>query len=96
MPVPKETQDALEHGREGFTYREDGEFAGATGSSAVGLYRLKVIQNALAFEIKTGIKMTRASTLKAANQSLGTNFKRKQHALDAINALLAEYGEGTV
>jgi hypothetical protein len=90
MSVPQSTQSAIENGAKGFEFREDGSFAAATGPDAVALYRLKVIQNALAFEIKTGMKMSRVSALKAANRALGTNYKRKQQALDHLTLLLGE------
>ena len=86
--IPQSTQSAIENGAQGFEYRENGDFAGAYTPDAVALYRLKVIQNALAFEIKTGMKMTRVSALKAANGALGTNYKRKQQALDHLTSIL--------
>jgi len=88
MSVPQSTQSAIENGAKGFEFREDGSFAMASGPDAVALYRLKVIQNALAFEIKTGMKMSRASALKAANGALGTTYRTKQKALDHLNSIL--------
>lgn len=86
--LPESTLDALTTGRHGFEFDEDGNFRGASGTAAVGLYRLITIQNALAFEVRTGMKMSRVSALKAANAALGTNYKRKQKALDHITAVL--------
>lgn len=94
MALPEETLEAVTTGRKGFSYREDGSFASADGYPAVHLFRLKVIQNSLAFEIKTGMKMSRVSALAAANRALGTNYKRKQKALDHMNSLLESAGEG--
>lgn len=86
--LPQATQDALDNGAAGVTVTETGAVF-FDGPDAVNLYRLKVIQNALAFEIKTGMKMWRMSALKAANATLGTNYKRKQQALDHLNAILS-------
>ena len=45
-------------------------------------------------ELKTGMKMTsRGSTLAKANEMLGTNYKRKQQALDHLEAVLVMAGE---
>ena len=86
--LPQTTQEALENGAAGFTSTPDGAVF-IDGPAAVNLFRLKVIQNALAFEIKTGMKMTRHSALAAANQALGTNYRRKAQALDHLNTILA-------
>ena len=86
--LPQSTQSALENGAAGFEHDAEGNFRGAIGQDAVMLYRLRVIQRSLAFEIKTGMKMSRVSALKAANASLGTNYKRKQQALDHLDSLL--------
>lgn len=88
MALPESTITAVTKGREGFEYTEEGDFRGAYGEAAVNLYRLAVIQQSLAFEIKTGMKMTRVSALKAANAALGTTYRRKQAALDHLNTLL--------
>jgi hypothetical protein len=85
--LPQSTKKALENGAAGFETSESGTFV-ASGADSVNLYRLLVIRNALGFEIKTGMKMTRASALKAANAALGTTYKRKQQALDHLNLLL--------
>lgn len=87
--LPQKTQSAIDNGAQGFEYHENGDFAGAFTPDAVSLYRLKVIQASLAFEIKTGMKMTRVSALKAANAALGTTYRRKQQALDHLNLLLS-------
>ena len=89
MPLPQHTQDAIDYGRDGITVREGGGMS-ADGEAAVHLYRLHVIQHSLEFEIKTGVKMSRFSALKAANAALGTNYRRKQQALDALNYLLED------
>lgn len=89
MTLPQKTQDALDHGREGMSFSEHGTFM-ASGQDAVQLYRLAVIQRSLAFEIETGMKMSRFSALKAANAALGTNYKRKAQALAAMNEILGE------
>jgi hypothetical protein len=86
--LPESTLEALTNGPKGFDFDEEGNFRGASGAPAVGLFRIITIQNALQFEIKTGMKMSRMSALKAANQVLGTNYKRKQKALDHITAVL--------
>jgi hypothetical protein len=91
--LPERTLNAVTKGREGFSYDENGEFRGATGPDAVHLFRLKMIKSSLEFEIKTGMKMSRVSALKAANADLGTNYKRKQQALNHITSLLESAGE---
>lgn len=91
--LPENTLNAVTKGREGFDYHEDGTFAGASGPDAVNLYRLHAIRSALSFEIKTGMKMSRVSALKAANQMLGTKYTRKQRALDHVESLLESAGE---
>jgi hypothetical protein len=87
MTLPQKTQDAIDYGRDGITVREGGGMS-ADGEAAVHLYRLHVIQHSLDFEIKTGVKMSRFSALKAANAALGTNYKRKAQALAHMNELL--------
>jgi hypothetical protein len=93
MALPERTLNAVTKGREGFDYDDEGNFRGATGPAAVGLFRLKMIKSSLEFEIKTGMKMSRVSALKAANADLGTNYRRKQQALDHITSLLESAGE---
>lgn len=89
--LPERTLAALTEGRHGFEHHPDGSFAAAVGPVAVDLFRLIVIENALAFEVKhPGMKMTRASTLKAANAVLGTNYKRKQAALDHLREVMRQ------
>jgi hypothetical protein len=88
--VPERTRAALDHGREKFSYYDDGSFAGADGPEGVDLFRLHVIRQALAFEVKTGMKMSRVSALRAANEVMGSTYRTKQKALDAINELLQE------
>lgn len=87
MTIPQSTQSAIENGAQGFETSESGAFM-ATGPDAVNLYRLLVIRKSLEFEIRTGMKMTRVSALKAANAALGTNYKTKQKALNHLNDLL--------
>jgi hypothetical protein len=87
MTLPQKTQDALDHGREGMTAHESGMFS-ADGPDAVQMVRLFTIRSALDFEVRTGMKMTRVSALAAANDALGTNYKRKATALKAMNELL--------
>lgn len=89
--IPERTKAALDHGREKFSYYEDGSFAGADGPEGVDLFRLHVIRQALAFEVKhPGMKMTRMSALKAANEVMGTTYRTKKKALDAIELLLQQ------
>lgn len=85
--LPQSTEKALENGAAGFETSESGTFV-ASGKDAVNLYRLLMIRKGLEFEIKTGMKMTRGSMLAAANAALGTNYRRKQQALDHLNLLL--------
>jgi hypothetical protein len=92
--LPTETLDAVTKGREGFGYDEEGNFRSAGGREAMDLFILHSLVSYLRLEIKTGMKMTaKASTLKKANQMLGTNYKRKQQALDHLEAVLVMAGE---
>jgi hypothetical protein len=58
------------------------------GSNATNLYRLMVLQKALTLEIRTGMKMTRGSALAAANRAMGTNYRRKVQAADALTDVI--------
>lgn len=92
--IPNETLDALTNGRKGFYYTEDGEFAGAGGVDAMNLLRLHSLYSALKLETKTNMKISRkVNTLKVANQMLNTNYKRKEKALEHIEAILKMAGE---
>lgn len=51
-------------------------------------FRYVTMKHALDFEIRTGMKMTRISALKALNETFGTSFKRKQQALDFITGVV--------
>jgi hypothetical protein len=59
------------------------------GRSAVEVFRLATIISALKFEIKTGMKMSRVSALKAAKQITGTNGN-KQAQLPLLEKMLEE------
>lgn len=59
------------------------------GIDAVNLYRIVMFHNALSFEMETGIKMFRGSTLAYVNRMCGTNFRRKQAAYDYLTQLIA-------
>lgn len=87
MTLPTNTQAALDNGAKGIEVREGGAWS-ASGPDAVNLVRLVVIRKALEFEIRTGMKMSRVSALKAANEALGTNYKTKQKALGHLDGLL--------
>jgi hypothetical protein len=89
--IPDRTVDALTKGPEGLT-DHDGMIM-AAGPDAVHLVRLVAIRSALAFEIETGMKMTRVSALAAANAALGTKYRRKQQALDHLEGLLSTFEE---
>ena len=92
--LPETTLSAVTKGREGFDYDQDGNFQGAGGKDGVNLFILHSLVSYLRLEIKTGMKMTaNASTLRKANEMLGTNYKRKQQALDHLEALLVSAGE---
>ena len=92
--IPNDTLDALTKGRSGFKYYEDGQLMSASGEEAVNLFVLHSLVAYLKLEIKTGMKMTaKASTLRKANEILGTNYNRKQKALDHLEAVLTIAGE---
>lgn len=90
--LPEHTVSALTKGHEGVEVHPHGTVT-FDGPDAVHLYRLHVIRTSLAFEVKTGMKMTRVSALKAANAALGTKYRRKQQALDHLNGLLSTFDE---
>ena len=84
--LPERTLDALTKGHEKIEPLSGGGWI--AGEEGVDLFRLIAIRSALGFEIRTGMKMTRQSALKAANQALGTNYRRKQQAYDHLDSLL--------
>jgi len=86
--LPERTLDALTKGREGLVFDEDGEFRGADGHAAVDLFALVLCRNALEFEVRTGMKMSRHSALAAANRMLGTNHRTKKRALEHLSAVM--------
>jgi hypothetical protein len=89
MPLPEHTLEALTNGANNMSFNENGEMTSASGSG-VDLYVLLSLVSWIKLELKTGMKMTRhGSTLKKANEMLGTNYKRKQQALDHLEALLS-------
>jgi hypothetical protein len=56
----------------------------------VDLYILLSLISWIELELKTGMKMTaKGSTLRKANEMLGTNYKRKQQALDHLKSLMS-------
>ena len=59
------------------------------GLDAINLYRIVMFQKALALEMRTGMKMTRGSVLKATNALCGTNFRTKKAAHDYLTSLIA-------
>ncbi len=58
----------------------------------VAFARVLAIRSGLAIETHTGLKNSRFSMLKLANQEMGTKHRTKQAALDDLNARLAEVG----
>lgn len=88
--LPEHTLNALTKGPDNIEVTETGTVF-YDGEDAVHLYRLSVIRSSLAFEIKTGMKMSRVSALKAANAALGTKYRRKQQALDHLDGLLTSF-----
>jgi hypothetical protein len=89
MALPEQTLEALTNGQNHMSFNENGELTSASGSG-VDLYVLISLVSWIKLELKTGMKMTRnGSTLKKANEMLGTNYKRKQQALDHLESLLS-------
>lgn len=89
MALPESTIEALTNGHQHMEFNENGDMTSASGSG-VDLYVLVSLVSWIKLELKTGMKMTaRGSTLKKANEMLGTNYKRKQQALDHLEALLS-------
>jgi len=89
MPLPEETLEALTNGANHMTFNESGEMTSASGSG-VDLYVLVSLVSWIKLELKTGMKMTRhGSTLRKANEMLGTNYRRKEQALAHLEGLLS-------
>jgi len=89
MALPEHTLEALTNGHNHMTFDDEGRMTSASGSG-VDLYVLISLIGWIKLELKTGMKMTRhGSTLAKANEMLGTNYKRKQQALDHLEALLS-------
>jgi hypothetical protein len=88
MALPEHTIEALTNGHQHMEFNENGDMTSASGSG-VDLYVLVSLVSWIKLELKTGMKMTaKGSTLKKANEMLGTNYKRKQQALDHLESLL--------
>ena len=91
--LPESTLEALTNGRKHIEHNKNGEMVSASGIG-VDLYILHSLVGWIKLELKTGMKMTsRGSTLKKANEMLGTNYKRKQQALEHLEAVLVMAGE---
>jgi hypothetical protein len=89
MALPERTIEAVTNGHQYIEVNESGEVTSASGIG-VDLYVLVSLVSWIKLELKTGMKMTaRGSTLKKANEMLGTNYKRKQQALDHLESLLS-------
>jgi hypothetical protein len=89
MALPEHTLEALTNGQKNMSFDDEGQLTSASGSG-VDLYVLVSLVSWIKLELKTGMKMTRhGSTLRKANEMLGTNYKRKQQALDHLEALLS-------
>ena len=87
--LPEQTLEALTNGQDNMRFNEEGHLTSASGSG-VDLYILISLIGWIELELKTGMKMTaRGSTLRKANEMLGTNYKRKQQALDHLKSVLA-------
>lgn len=57
----------------------------------INMYRLLTIAHSLAFEAKTGMKMSRISALKVARQEGYTKSNRKPAALRDVIAVIQSY-----
>lgn len=89
MALPEHTLEALTNGHNHMEFNEDGHMTSASGSG-VDLYILVSLVSWIKLELKTGMKMTaRGSTLKKANEMLGTNYRRKEQALAHLESLLS-------
>lgn len=92
--IPSKTLDALTEGREGFSHDTEGNFTGAGGEKAIDLLRLHYLYSSMKLELKTGMKISRnVSTLKVANEMLGTKYKRKEQALEHLESIMKLAGE---
>ena len=89
MALPERTLEAVTNGHQHMDFNENGEMTSASGIG-VDLYILHSLVGWIKLELKTGMKMTRhGSTLKKANEMLGTNYRRKEQALAHLESLLS-------
>ena len=89
MALPEYTLEAVTNGHKNMEFNENGEMTSAHGSG-VDLYILVSLVSWIKLELKTGMKMTRnGSTLKKANEMLGTKYRRKEQALAHLESLLS-------
>jgi hypothetical protein len=58
-----------------------------TASDQVLFFALLQTKYQLRIEVSTGLRHSRGSTLKALNHAFGTNFTRKQQALDFMEEI---------
>ena len=92
--LPDSTVGALVFGTNGIKPIDpDGRVSGVAFDGddkmhGANLFRMRMVRTALNAEVRSGLKMTRGSVLAVANDILGTNYKRKQHALDHLSHLL--------
>lgn len=89
--LPDRTVNALTNGPSQITSTPHAIVA--DGPDGVSLFRLVTIKHALDLEIKTGMKLSRGSILKIANDAMGTNFRTKKAAYAAICELLPNIDE---
>lgn len=88
MALPERTIEAVTNGQQHMEFNENGEMTSASGIG-VDLYILHSLVGWIKLELKTGMKMTaKGSTLKKANEMLGTNYRRKEQALAHLESLL--------
>lgn len=64
-----------------------------TGEFDISRYQILVMIKALELEMKTGMKMSKYSVLKSANQKYNLGCKTKKQAVEKLSAILAEMNE---
>lgn len=60
----------------------------------IQLFRLLSLKQAMAFEVKTGMKMCRINPFNIAREEFGIKARKKVDVLEQFTALLASHGIG--
>lgn len=69
---------------------EGGQLRSAVGPKAVNAFRLRTIISGLKFEAKTGMKMSRVSTVKVAKEVTGLKTNNKTKLIERLEKMLEQ------